>query len=300
MTNIGDALEVSPTLGLAVPAAELTSAPTRSGRRDRRFHLSAWIALGVLLVLLLAGLLARWVAPVDPLSQDLHHKLSGPTSQHLLGTDLIGRDVLSRLIYGARLSFVGVGIAVGVTIVLGVPWGLIAGFRGGVVDDVLMRMGDALLSFPPIILAIGIVAALGPGLRNSMIATGIIFAPSVARLLRSAVLPVRTSEYVLVSRSLGTRPWRVALRHVLPNSMAPVLVQIFALASVSLIIQAALGFLGLGESPPTATWGGDLATAYIYFLSNSWATVAPGLAITIGALCLSLVGDGVRNVLVIR
>jgi peptide/nickel transport system permease protein len=255
------------------------------------------IGLALLGCFLVAAVLAPLLAPDNPLALHLNDTLAGPSSGHLLGTDLNGRDVLSRLIYGTRSSFEGIGIALGVTIVLAIPWGLAAGFGGQIADEILMRIGDGLLSFPPLVLAIGIVGVWGPDLVHSMIAVGIIFAPSVARLLRGSVLPLRRAEFVLVARALGVKPWRVALTHVLPNAMGPVLVQLFSLGSIALLLEAALGFLGLGVQAPTPAWGTDLAGAYQYFTTVPTATLFYGLTITIAAWSISVVGDGVRDVL---
>lgn len=266
----------------------------------REFRIGARLGLAVVLVLLVAGLAAPFVAPYDPLAQDLGARLQGPSARHLLGTDLVGRDVLSRIIYGSRLAFEGVVIAIAAAVAAGVPWGLAAGIGGRLADELLMRIGDGFLSFPPIFLSIGVISVLGPSLTTTMTAIGIIFAPSIARLLRAAVLPLRDAEFILVSRSLGASRSRVVLRHVLPNAMAPLLVQVFALASLTFVIQAALGFLGLGIPPPTPSWGADLADAYLYFTSNPLATVFPGLAVTLGAWSLSALGDGLREHLVLR
>lgn len=280
------------------PAVEVTAIRPglRTGRaRHRHISLVPRIGLVILLILIIAGLLAPWLAPHDPLALDLDHRLSGPSSTHWLGTDLNGRDVLSRLLYGTRSAFAGVIIALGVTVVLAIPWGLIAGFGGRAADEVLMRIGDGLLSFPPLVLAIGVVGVWGPSLVHSMVAVGIIFSPAVARLLRGSVLPLKRSEFVLVARSLGVRNWRVAIFHVFPNAMGPVLVQLFSLASIALLLEAALGFLGLGVSPPTSSWGTDLAAAYTYFTTEPLATLSYGLAITLAAWSISVVGDGVRE-----
>jgi peptide/nickel transport system permease protein len=253
------------------------------------------LGLGVFVVLLAAGILAPVLPIQNPLTQDLTQRDAGLSFHHLLGTDLLGRDVLSRTIYGSRSAFEGVGIGLIVMLVLGIPWGLAAGYAGRVVDEILMRLCDALMSFPALLLAIGIVALLGPSMLHSMLAIGIVSAPSIARLLRSAVLPVKKAEFVLIAGSLGVSRWRTALRHVLPNAMAPVLVQTFALGSYFLIIEAALGFLGLGVPPPTPSWGQDMANAYLSFTSNPYATVVPGLIITIGAWSISSIGDGIRQ-----
>lgn len=275
----------------------LASGPGR-GRGARRFGLLPRIGLTVFGVLLLASLLAPVLPVGNPLQQTLSLRNAGPSLHHLLGTDLVGRDTLSRMVYGCRSAFEGVAIGVAAMLALGVPWGLAAGFSGTAVDEALMRVADAMLSFPPLILAIGVVSALGPSVTHAMVTVGFISAPGVARLLRSAVLPVRGAQFVLIARSLGVSRLRIAVRHVLPNAMAPVIVQAVAAASYFLIVEAALSFLGLGVPPPAPSWGADLASAYLNFTANPAATVVPGLAITIGAWSISMVGDGLRDVLV--
>lgn len=282
------------------PGAGAASGSVVAGsvRRARGFGVTAWVGLVVFGVLVVASVLAPLLPIDDPLAQTLSLRNAGPSAQHLLGTDLVGRDIFSRTIYGARSAFEGVALAVAAMLVLGVPWGLAAGFAGTVLDEVLMRVADALLSFPALILAIGVVSVLGPSMVHSMLAVGVISSPAIARLLRSAVLPVRDAQFVLIAGSLGVSRVRVAVRHVLPNSMAPVLVQTFAVASYFLIVEAALGFLGLGVPPPDPSWGQDMADAYLNFTSNPYATIVPGLAITIGAWSISLIGDGLRDTLV--
>lgn len=291
-------MATDPGLGLET---EPLVAPTASARRSgapRRFQLFARIGLAVFLVLLLAGLFAPLLGLADPLAIDTDNLRAPPSAEHWLGTDNVGRDVLSRLVHGARSAFAGVAIAMLTALAIGIPWGLASGYGGTVADEVLMRVGDAFLSFPALVLAIAVVSVLGPSLRNSMFAIGITFAPTIARLLRTSVLPLRQAEFVLVARSLGVGRARVAVRHVLPNAMAPILVQAFALASICLIVQAALGFIGLGVPPPEPSWGQDLANAYIYFTSNPFATLFPGLVIVLAAWSLSAIGDGVRDLLV--
>jgi len=277
------------------PPIEAGDAGAHDGRG--RFHLLAWVGLAVFLLLLLAGIFAPWLGLADPLALDTSNLRAPPSAEHWLGTDNVGRDVLSRLVYGARSAFAGVAIAMLTALAIGIPWGLASGFGGTVADEVLMRIGDAFLSFPALVLAIAVVSVLGTSLRSTMFAIGITFAPTIARLLRTSVLPLRQAEFVLVARSLGAGRTRVAFRHVLPNAMTPIIVHAFALASICLIIQAALGFIGLGVPPPEPAWGQDLANAYIYFTSNPFATVFPGLVIVLGAWSLSTIGDGVREVL---
>jgi ABC-type dipeptide/oligopeptide/nickel transport system permease subunit len=263
----------------------------------RRFGLVPRIGLAIFCLLLLASLLAPVLPIADPLRQTLSLRNAGPSLHHLLGTDLVGRDMLSRVIYGCRSAFEGVALGVLAMLALGVPWGLAAGFFGAAVDEVLMRIADSLLSFPPLVLAIGVVSALGPSISHAMVTVGVISAPGIARLLRSAVLPVRNAQFVLIARSLGVSRPHIALRHVLPNAMAPVIVQTVAAASYFLIVEAALSFLGLGVPPPSPSWGADMASAYLNFTANPAATVVPGLAITLGAWSISVLGDGLRNVL---
>jgi peptide/nickel transport system permease protein len=268
------------------------------GTGTGRFGLVPRIGLVVFGLILLASLLAP-VLPIDnPLQQTLSLRSAGPSLHHLLGTDLVGRDVLSRVIYGCRSAFEGVGLGILAMLVLGVPWGLAAGFSGAAVDEVLMRIADAMLSFPPLILAIGVVSALGPSISHAMVTVGVISAPGLARLLRSATLPLRGAGFVLIAQSLGGSRLRIAVRHVLPNAMAPAVVQTVAAASYFLIVEAALSFLGLGVPPPAPSWGADMASAYLNFTGDPAATIVPGLAITIGAWSISAVGDGLRDVLV--
>ncbi len=291
---------LSPTLAGAdeLPGIGPAEKPGRRGHIAMRWRdLTGIEKVGIVVfaVILLGSLLAPVLPIQNPLVQTLTLRNAPPSGHHLLGTDSIGRDVFSRTIWGGRSAFEGAAIAVIVMLILGVPWGLAAGFGGTVTDEILMRISDTFLSFPALVLAIGIIAVLGPSLTHSMAAVGVISAPSIARLLRSEVLPIKEAEFVLVSGSLGANRLRIAVRHVLPNAMAPVLVQTFALASYFLIIEAALGFLGLGVPPPSASWGQDLADAYLYFSSNPYETVVPGVAIAIAAWSISVVGDAIRE-----
>jgi peptide/nickel transport system permease protein len=299
-TNVWLAAGGGETLRLAVAGPPPVPAAGRLARapRGQRFGLVPRIGLSIFGLLLLASLLAPVLPLADPLQQTLSLRNAGPSAHHLLGTDLVGRDMLSRIIYGCRSAFAGVALGLAAMLALGVPWGLAAGFSGGAADELLMRVADALLSFPPLVLAIGVVSALGPSLSHAMVTVGLISAPGVARLLRSAVLPVRGAQFVLIAQSLGVGRLRIAARHVLPNAMAPVVVQAVAAGSYFLIVEAALSFLGLGVPPPSPSWGADMASAYLNFTANPAATVAPGLAITVGAWSISAVGDGLRDVLV--
>jgi len=271
------------------------AATARRSRSDRVFTPTVIFSLAVVTLLILVGLLAPWIAPYDPLQTEASNTFAPPSAEHWLGTDQAGRDVLSRLMYGATASFRGTAIAVIVFLVIGVPWGLIAGYLGGPLDEVSMRFADAILSIPGLVLAVAITGVVGSGLNMSMVALGFIFSPSIAMLLRSNIQPVRRADYLLVARPLGVGHLRAAFRHVLPNSYAPVLVQACSLASVAMIVQAALGFLGLGVNPPHPSWGGDLADAYLFFTQAPFATVVPGLVIVLAAFSISRIGDAIRT-----
>jgi peptide/nickel transport system permease protein len=275
----------------------LPSAVARWRPRVRRIPLSLYISGGVLVLLILVGVLAPILAPYNPLRIDVLARLQGPSSTHLLGTDAIGRDVLSRLLYGDTSALLGVVIALGVAGIAGITWGLAAGVSEGIFGEILMRLTDVLLSFPGIVLAVAVTGVLGPSLNHAMISVGVVFAPVIARIMRSAILPIRRSAYLVIARSLGTSTLRVTLRHVMPNAMAPVVVQLCSLASIMILIEAALSFLGLGAQPPAPSWGADLALAYGNFTQAPLLTIAPGLAIVIGAFTLSVVGDGLRKTL---
>ncbi|MCO5089507.1 ABC transporter permease [Bosea sp. (in: a-proteobacteria)] len=251
--------------------------------------------LPILALIILAAIFAPWIAPYDPLANAVRERLQGPSMAHWLGTDATGRDVLSRLIFGARESIRGVLIAICVAGGLALPWGLAAGYLGRFWDEVLMRLADAMLAFPGLILALAIGGVLGPSLTNAMIAMGIVYAPSCARLLRSAVLPLRRADFVLVARTLGASATQTAIRHVLPNAMAPFLVQLCSVASLALLAEGALSFLGLGAQAPTPSWGSDLAKAYLNFRSAPLLTIAPGITIACFSFLLAQVGNGVRE-----
>ncbi|WP_286931084.1 MULTISPECIES: ABC transporter permease [Aeromicrobium] len=266
----------------------------RRNRSDVVFTPTVIFAIAVVATLILVGLLAPLIAPYDPLTTDADNTFANPSASHWLGTDQAGRDVLSRLMYGAAAAFQGTAIAVAVFLLIGVPWGLAAGYIGGPLDEVSMRLADAILSIPGLVLAVAITGVVGSGLNMSMVALGFIFAPSIAMLLRSNILPIRRADYLLVARSLGVSNTRAAIRHVLPNAFAPVLVQACSLASIAMIVQAALGFLGLGVNPPHPSWGGDLADAYLFFTQAPFATVVPGLVIVLAAFSISRIGDAIR------
>lgn len=266
-------------------------------RTRRRRHSPASLVVSFVVVggLLLVSLIAPLIAPASPIAQNLDHRLANPSGAHLLGTDSFGRDELSRLIYGGRSAYEGVAIALGVALVVGVPWGVVAGYWPKYAGVLLMRVADAFLAFPALVLTVAVVGVLGPDLITSMVSVGVVYAPIVARLTRSGVLDVRGREYVLSARLSGCPSRVVMARHVLPAAMGAVVVQMTIFAGLAFIIEAALSFLSLGIQPPAPSWGGDLANAYQSILSNPGQIVAPGVLIAIVVLCVYRIGDEVRD-----
>ncbi len=259
-------------------------------RRDLR----AAISLAFLLALVLLALCAPWLAPYPVTAQDVDNTLASPSALHLMGTDDLGRDVFSRMVHGAAATLYASALAVGIAILLGLPVGLLAGFLGGWVDDAISRFIDALLSFPSIVLAIAVTGALGIGLTNGMIAVGIVFSPQLARLVRARALVVRQELYVDASRCFGASTARILWRHVLPNTVQPVIVQVTLLLAAALLAEASLSFLGLGIQPPDPSWGSMLARAYQNMELAPEQMVAPGLAILLTALAFNTLGESLR------
>ncbi len=253
---------------------------------------------GVVLVLIFASaIFADWLAPYPPNRQNLRNRLQPPSAEHVLGTDNFGRDVMSRIIHGGRVSlsigFISVGIALGI----GGLMGLMAGFYGGWLDSLISGIVDVLLALPAFLLALAIVAALGPSIVNVMIAVGIATVPAFARIMRSAVLTVREMDYVTAAEAVGSRDARVMLKHIIPNSLGPVIVQVSLSLAGAILSAAGLSFLGMGAQPPTPEWGSMLNAARPYIRDAQWTVTFPGLAIVITVLALNLVGDGLRDAL---
>ena len=269
------------------------------GRALRRFlRRRAAVAAAIYLVALVtAALLAPFVAPHDPLRQDLGAVLRPPSPAHPLGTDDLGRDVLTRLIYGARLSLGAATMAVAIATVAGLPIGLTAGYMGGKLDDALMRVVDALQAFPALILAMAISAALGPGLFNVMVAVGIVYTPRFARLVRGQVLSLREELFVEGARAVGASHSRILARHVLPNVVAPVIVQVSVGVAFALLAETSLSFLGVGIKPPEPSWGTDVGRGYRFMRLAPWLVFMPGTAILLTTLAFNMVGDGARDAL---
>lgn len=255
----------------------------------------ARIGLALVAMLLLLAVFAPLVAPYDPYDQDLAAALTPPGAGHWFGADQFGRDVLSRVLYGTQYALLAILVADGLALLLGCAMGLTAGFVGGSVDAAIMRFVDVLLAFPYLLLALVIVAALGPSLFNSLIAIGIVYAPQYARMMRGQVLAVRELDFVQAATSTGARPLRVVLRHVLPNCASPVLVLATLQAGSVVVETAGLSFLGLGAQPPSPDWGALLSDGHDYFLSAWWIATFPGLAILVSVLGFNLVGDALRD-----
>jgi peptide/nickel transport system permease protein len=259
-----------------------------------RSDLRAVLSCAYLLMLLIVSLTAPWIAPYSPIEQDLSQLLLPPSAAHWMGTDDLGRDVLSRLIWGAPNSLYASTLAVAVAIVLGVPVGLLIGFLGGWIDEAVSRFIDALLSFPPIVLAIAVTGALGIGLTNAMLSVGFVFAPVLARLVRAQTLVVKDALYVDAARCFGGDTRHIIVRHILPNAVQPVIVQVTLMLAIALLAEASLSFLSLGVQPPAASWGGMLARAYNSIELAPEQMYAPGLAILFTALAFNALGESLR------
>ena len=265
----------------------------------RQFHKQrlGLIGGGILCMLLLMALLAPVLAPYDPLAQDLYQRLQPPSADHWFGTDDFGRDILSRIVYGSRISLrIGL-IAISLALTGGTLFGLVAGYRGGMVDMLIMRSMDLMLAFPSILLAIAIVAVIGPGIENAILAVSIVLVPQFARLMRSSVLTVREATYVEAARALGATESRLLFYSILPNCTAPLIVQTTLGMGTAILDAAGLSFLGLGAQPPVPEWGAMLSGGRELLLRAPWVMTFPGLAIFAVVLGLNLFGDGLRDAL---
>ena len=284
------------------PALVATQASIRQTRIHllelARGHPRVILAGSFVLLLFLIALLAPFISPHDPIAVNADNAYLPPLSpSHLLGTDELGRDLFSRVLWGARVSLPVAFVAVAVGLVAGGVIGLISGYFGGVFDLLLMRLIDALLAFPALILAIAIVAALGPDLRNAMIAIGIVAIPVYARLVRALVLQLRQMEFVAATRSLGATPMRIILRHLIPNLLNPVIVQVSLSAGFAILAEATLSFLGLGAQVPTADWGQMINTGATFLANDPWLAIVPGAAISVTVFSFNLLGDSLRDAL---
>lgn len=267
----------------------------------RRFsrHRIGMFGLAIILLIVVCAIFAPWLAPHDPTKIDYGAMIAPPSGTYLMGTDEIGRDILSRLIYGARVSLQIVSVAILLSLAIGGAIGLVSGYIGGVFDTVVMRIMDGLLAFPLLILALGVIAVLGPDLINAIIALAIVNVPGFARLVRGQVLSVRERDFVQAARAIGAGDLRIMLRHIWPSVAGNVIVYASLRASTTLIAESSLAFLGLGAEPPTPTWGQMLATAMEYW-SAWWMSIFPGLAIFFAALAFNFLGDGIRDAMDVR
>ncbi len=280
---------------------ELVKRKRRGAFAEVLFRLSksplAMFGLAIILLLIFCALFAEVISPYSPIKQDLMHMFETPSAEHWLGTDEFGRDILSRLIYGARVSLQVGFIAVGIALVVGGMLGAISGYYSGWLDNSIMRVMDVLLSIPQTLLAIAIVAALGPSLMNLMIAVGISAVPTYARIVRGSVLSIRSMEFIEAARSVGSSDLRIILRHIIPNSMAPIIVQSTLGVASAILNAAGLSFIGLGIQPPNPEWGAMLSGGRQYIRDFPHMTLYPGLAIMFTILALNFLGDGLRDAL---
>ena len=260
-------------------------------------HPLMWTGGGIVAMLLLAGIAGGALAPYDPVAMDFTRRLAPPSAAHPFGTDDFGRDVLSRILHGASLSLRVALVAVGISSAVGVTLGVVAGYVRGWLDEVIMRLMDVLFAFPAVLLAITIMAILGRGVENAMIAIAIVYAPIFARVTRGAVIAVSGLEFVTAARALGVGHGRVMLRHVLPNALGPIIVQTSLSLAFAILAEAALSFFGLGSQPPEPSWGRMLSEGRGFLRQAPWMGIFPGLAIMIAVLGFNLLGDGLRDVL---
>jgi peptide/nickel transport system permease protein len=280
-------------------AAAGSAAESPTARTLRRFMRRRGAVLGLLVITFFVALavLAPLVAPYDPAAQSWATARKAPSAAHWSGTDDVGRDVLTRVIYGARASLLAGIVSVGIAIAFGVPLGLIAGYLGGFVDALLSRLTDAMLACPFLILAIALAAFLGPSLSNAMVAIGVTTTPIFVRLTRGQVMAVKVEDYVEAARAVGNPRWRIVLVHILPNILPALIVQATLSIAAAIIAEAALSYLGLGEQPPMPSWGSMLNSAQRFLANAPWMAVWPGVAIFLTVLSFNLVGDGLRDAL---
>jgi peptide/nickel transport system permease protein len=284
-------------LDTALIGVETVEAPWQRALRQLKKRRLAVAGLGVVLFFIAVAVLAPLVSPHDPLATSWSAVRKPPSLMHPFGTDEIGRDVLARVIWGTRASLLAGLVSVSLALAVGVPIGLVSGYLGGWVDGTLMRLVDAMLAIPFLILAIALAAFLGPSLTNAMIAIGVSQTPIFARLTRGQVLTVKHEDYIEAARAVGNPHHRIVLRHILPNIVPPLLVQATLAAAAAIIAEASLSFLGLGQQPPDPSWGSMLNTAKNFISQAPWMALWPGLAIFLLVLSLNLFGDGLRDAL---
>jgi ABC-type dipeptide/oligopeptide/nickel transport system permease subunit len=283
--------------GLPRPTETVGVGQWRQVIRRYRKNVPAMIAIGFVILLFLIAIFGSFLEPQNPAAIPHHAKINtGPSAAHWLGTDDVGRDLFSRLIEGTRASIEVGSLVVLIATAVALPLGLIAGYAGRWADAAIMRVMDALFTFPPLTLALAVAALLGPNITNASIAIGIVFIPGFVRLIRSQVLAVREETFIEASRSVGVGPARMVRKHVLPNVVSPLIVQVALAFGYALLSEAGLSFLGLGvQDPPHASWGTMLQHAYNYIIDKPWGMIPPGIAIALAVLAFNLVGDGLRD-----
>lgn len=285
-------------MSAVLPAiAPREATPARRALRRLMRRRGAMLGLAIVLIFVVLALFAPWIAPYDPIATSWSAVRKPPSMQYLFGTDEIGRDVLSRVVWGARASLLAGLVSVCISMVLGVPIGLLAAYVGGWTDSLISRFTDAMLAVPFLILAIALAAFLGPSLSNAMIAIGVSATPIFIRLTRAQVLAMKVEDFVEAARAVGNPHWRIALRHILPNVLPPLIVQASLAIAAAIIAEASLSFLGLGQQPPAPSWGSMLNTAKNYVDNAPWMAVWPGLSIFLLVLSFNLLGDGLRDAL---
>ena len=281
----------------AVVFETIHAAPGRRAVRRLARRAGAVFGFAVVLFFILIALLAPWLAPYDPVATSWSAVRAAPSAAHWFGADELGRDVLSRIIWGTRASILAGVVSVSISLALGVPIGMLTGYLGRWVDALISRVTDAMLACPFLILAIALAAFLGPSLTNAMIAIGISATPIFIRLTRAQVLAAKAEDYVEAARALGNPHLRIALRHILPNIVAPLIVQATLAIAAAVIAEASLSFLGLGQQPPAPSWGSMLNTARNYVDQAPWMAIWPGVSIFLLVLSFNLLGDGLRDAL---
>lgn len=292
---------LTPRLAL-VPQAETTGSAQLLIKRRRwgslqRQKANRLVMIGTILTLLIVAmaLLANRLAPYDPIALNARHRLEAPSADFRFGTDRLGRDVLSRVVYGARSSLGIAASSVAISLIIGSALGLLAGYFGGAFDLVSGRIMDVLFSFPALLLAIAIAAMLGPGIRNAALAIAVVYTPLFARVIRGPVISERHRDYVQAARVIGASHTSIIYRHILPNVVSPVIIQGSAALSTAILIEAALSYIGLGTQPPAPSWGTMLSEGRTFLETAPWMSIFPGLAIALTVLAFNLLGDGLRD-----
>jgi peptide/nickel transport system permease protein len=286
----------------AILVTAFTEAPPRvtEWRRFRRvFFQRPFVSFGlvILLLLIITAIFAAWLAPYDPYKQNLSNALAQPSAQHLLGTDTLGRDTLSRLIYGTRTALTIGFITMSVASIIGMTLGLLAGYSGGIVNLIIMRIIDALMPFPMILLALLIASLLGGGIKNVIVALAVATVAPYARVMNGVAMSVKENDYILAERAMGSDNFRVMINHIFPNSFQPMIIMMTMQLGALILAEASLSFLGIGITPPGAAWGSMVNDGYRDLLTNPMLSVAPGIAIMLVVFGFNMVGDGLRDAL---